>query len=381
VSIAVFIFVLTAFLIVYVGGNYYIACRLFQWLSLLLPNINAKIFIGIFILIALSVILRFMPLPPGVKNVVNWAGAYWMGIFLYLLLFMLALDFVIFIGGIMQIIPFPIPQSIIFYKGLIAIMLAAVTVSYGLYNATQVKYVSYDVQTRESVLAKEIKIVLISDLHLEGLKSEQHFANIVQGVNRLQPDIVCIAGDIFNNGISSLPNPSEVMDMFKSIEARYGVYACLGNHDGGSEFDEMLRFLALSNVKLLNDEYTIVDDRFILIGRLDSSSIGGYGSLRRKNLADIMVQVDTNYPVIVMDHNPAHVEEYGNEIDLILSGHTHRGQLFPGRIITNAIFVVDYGHYQKDADSPHIIVTSGVCPWGTPMRVGSQNEIVSIILR
>jgi len=64
----------------------------------------------------------------------------------------------------------------------------------------------------------------------------------------------------------------------------------------------------------------------------------------------------------------------------MLAGHTHRGQIFPGNLITNAVFEVDYGYYQKDADSPNVIVTSGVGTWGMPMRVGSNNEIVSIIL-
>jgi predicted MPP superfamily phosphohydrolase len=85
-------------------------------------------------------------------------------------------------------------------------------------------------------------------------------------------------------------------------------------------------------------------------------------------------------PVIVMEHNPARIGEYGGEVDLILAGHSHRGQMFPGSLITRAMFAVDYGHYQKDADSPHVIVTSGVSTWGPPMRVGTNSEIVVITL-
>jgi len=65
----------------------------------------------------------------------------------------------------------------------------------------------------------------------------------------------------------------------------------------------------------------------------------------------------------------------------VLAGHTHQGQIFPANLITNAIFVVDHGHYQKDAGSPHVIVTSGAGTWGMPMRVGTNNEIVSIYLQ
>ena len=69
---------------------------------------------------------------------------------------------------------------------------------------------------------------------------------------------------------------------------------------------------------------------------------------------------------------------YTNEADLILCGHTHKGQLFPARFVTNAMYTVDYGYYQKDSQSPHVIVTSGIGYWGMPMRVGTNSEIVSI---
>lgn len=142
-----------------------------------------------------------------------------------------------------------------------------------------------------------------------------------------------------------------------------------------------MEFLEKSNVKLLNDEYVVIDDRMVLVGRLDPSPIGGYGGLKRKsNISDILASVDTNMPVIVIDHTPSNIQQYGREIDLVLSGHTHKGQLFPFNFITNAIFTVDYGHYQEDASSPHFIVTSGVSTWGPPMRVGTNNEIVSILL-
>jgi len=81
-----------------------------------------------------------------------------------------------------------------------------------------------------------------------------------------------------------------------------------------------------------------------------------------------------------MDHNPSKIEEYGNEIDLILSGHTHRGQMFPANLIIKALYAADYGRYQKDDNSPQVIVTSGAGTWGMPMRIGSNNEIVMILL-
>ena len=140
----------------------------------------------------------------------------------------------------------------------------------------------------------------------------------------------------------------------------------------------MISLLEQSNITLLNDEYVTIDNRLILIGRLDPFPIGGFGDMQRKDIKEIFTMIDTNLPIVVMDHNPSNIHQYGKETDLIISGHTHRGQIFPGSLITKALFTVDYGHYQKDIDSPHVIVTSGAGTWGTPMRIGTNNEIVSI---
>ena len=85
-------------------------------------------------------------------------------------------------------------------------------------------------------------------------------------------------------------------------------------------------------------------------------------------------------PVVVMDHNPARIHEYTRDVDLILCGHTHQGQVFPGSLITDRMYAVDYGWYRETPESPQVIVTSGIGTWGLPMRVGTGCEIVSIRL-
>lgn len=222
----------------YGGTNYYIGRRIFQGLSLLFPHMNAQMYASIFIFIALSVIVGILPLPSGIKGIMSWIGSHWMGIFVYLLMLFLVADLVIILGSIVKVIPNPMPQSIRFYVGLIVILLTTGLVSYGIYNANQIKHVSYDIQMKETMLAADMKIVLISDLHLGAVNSEKHLESIVQGINNLKPDIVCIAGDIFNNDYNALRNPDEAIDLLKSITATYGVYASMGNHDGGNTFND-----------------------------------------------------------------------------------------------------------------------------------------------
>jgi len=380
-SIASMIFGGTIMLSIMGGVNFYVARQLFQWLNLLLPQLNAKVYIGIYIFLAIAMILGLLPLPAAIKNTLGWIGAHFYGFFIYLLIFTFAADMIMLLCNITQIIPSPIPHIILFYKGLIVVLLTVGVVSYGLYNANQVKLVSYEIQLKDATL-DDMKIVMISDSHMGTVNSfERNLERIVQEINDLNPDIVCIAGDIFNDDFNSIRNPERAASLFRNINPKYGVFACFGNHDGGRTLDQMKQFLEDSKIKLLNDEYLIIDDRFALFGRLDSSPIGGFGEMERRDISEMIISVGANMPVIVIDHNPSHINEYGGEVDLILAGHSHRGQVFPGSLITRAIFDVDYGHYQKDENSPHAIVSSGVSTWGPPMRVGTNNEIVSIILR
>jgi hypothetical protein len=371
----------TFILTFYGGSNFYIGRKIFQWMKFLFPRINGTIYAVIYGVFALSLVMSFLPLPAIIKGVMSWVGSYWMGILIYLFIFFLLADLLILIGSKLKVIPTPIPQNIPFFASLAAILLTVSFVSYGIYNANQIKHVSYDVQTKETTLSDGMKIILISDLHLGAVNSEKRLESIVQKINKLKPDLVCIAGDIFNDDYNALQDPERAISLLKSITAKYGVYGSLGNHDGGKTFGDMITFLERSNIKLLNDDYQIIDERLVLFGRVDPSPIGGFDELKRKDVTEIIASLDASMPIVVMDHTPSNIEQYGEEVDLVLAGHTHRGQIFPGNLITNAVFEVDYGQYQKDANSPHVIVTSGVGTWGMPMRVGSNNEIVSINLQ
>jgi len=362
------------------GANYYVARRLYQWLNLLFPQLNVIIFIGIYVFLAVAMILGLLPLPATIKSGVSWIGVLFYGFFIYLLIFTLAADLIVLIGVLTKIIPSPISHIVLFCKGLMVVLLSVGIVSYGLYNANQIKRVSYEVQIKGADLGN-LKIALISDLHLGTTINESNLAKVIQEVNDLEPDIVCIAGDIFNDDFNAIRDPAKMSGLFKSIKATYGVYACSGNHDGGSTFDEMVSFLEQCDVRLLNDEHVIIDDRLALFGRMDASPIGGFGGRERQDISDVIAAMGASMPVIVMEHNPSHINEYGGEVLLILAGHSHRGQIFPGSLITRAVFDVDYGYYQKDENSPNVIVSSGAGVWGPPLRVGTNNEIVIINLR
>ena len=360
--------------------NIYVARGLYRWLALVIPGVNLKAFITIYALLAVSMIAGFLPLPSAVNAVVGRISAYWMGTFIYLLICFLAADIVVLLGRIVRIIPGPVPPDVLFFKGLAALFIALGVACYGFFNANQIRFTSYEMDLQGKSPRDGLKIALISDLHLGSLNAERNLVAIVEKVNGMEADIVCIAGDIFNDDVNTLSSPENVMGLFKSIKSAYGVYACMGNHDGGRKFDSVSGFLAGSGVRLLNDEYETIGENLIIVGRIDRSPIGGLAEMTRRDISDVLPPQDAGKTVIVMDHNPARIDEYGKETDLIVAGHTHNGQLFPMNLITNAMYAVQYGHYKKDADSPHVIVTSGAGTWGPPLRVGSNNEVVCITL-
>jgi len=375
------ILIFASILAVYGGANAYIARRLYQWLQILSLNISAKVFVVVFVLIAVSLFLGFVPFPMSLKRIFAFIGAYWTGIFVYLLIFTLLSDITMLLGSLTRLVPSPTPQSLLFWKGMAVVLLTTGFVCYGMFSAGQIRIVSYEIELRDASL-DGLKIVLISDTHFGSINNtEKNLNKIVEEINGLNPDIVCLTGDIFNDDIGAIRDPAGAIALLSRIESTYGVFACLGNHDGGSTFPQMMEFLEESNIRLLKDEHVFIDGRLVLFGRLDERPIGGFGELRRQDISETIVSVGAELPVVVMEHDPAHIGEYGSEVSLILAGHTHNGQVFPGMFITRAMYAADYGHFQKDSKSPHVIITSGVSTWGPPMRVGTNNEIVSITLR
>ena len=377
------IIVIIITLSVYALANIYVARRVFQWLCLRFsPNEIVFAIIYIF-MVLITLVMGYVPLSYGINRLMQLIGSYWMAITMYLLIFFLAADSIFFLGKTTKIIPFPIFPNARFFNGLAIFLFVAGMLFFASLNARKIDLVSYQIQLRDAVF-NNMKIVLISDSHLGSVNNfENDLESIVQKINNLTPDIVCLAGDIFNDDFSAIRNPERAMSLLKSIDATFGVYACLGNHDGGRTFNQMVGFLEASNIKLLNDDYVIIDERLALFGRIDSSPIGGFGELKRQDISHIISSVSVSMPIIVLDHTPSNMKEYGEEVDLILSGHTHGGQVFPANInlLRNAMFGVGYGYYQRDANSPQVIVTSGISTWGPPMRLGTSNEIVSIILR
>ena len=361
--------------------DFYLSKKLHTIISFAAPKAPFWISLAFIIAVTLIIIFGFMrsllPLNNGLKEFLKIASSYLMGIFLYLLFFTLLCDGVLLLLKLTKLVS--VTAKLRFFASLLSIVLTATVSLYGFLNVGTPKNTYYKI-TLSDTETKDLKIIMLSDLHLGSVKSESRLPEIVAAINAQRPDIICIAGDFFDSDFTAIKNPLAAQKTLKKLSATYGVFACLGNHDAGATFDDMLDFLNECNITALNDAYTIIDDHLILVGRLDSSPIGSTNEFKRKELKEILGNLtDSPEPIVVMDHNPQNYDSYNNKTDLVLSGHTHKGQLFPGNLLTGLMYTVDYGYYKAE-NSPHIVVSSGVGTWGPPMRVGTSCEIVTIDL-
>lgn len=225
--------------------------------------------------------------------------------------------------------------------------------------------------TTEKRLPKDYKIVMASDLHLGYHNRRAELSRWVDLINAEKPDFVLIAGDIID--ISTRPLIEEGMaEELRRIDAP--VYACLGNHEYYSNEPKARKFYKDAGIRLLIDETTVVDSAITIIGRDDRTNP------ERKSVKVLTAGVDKAAYSIILDHQPYNLElteQCG--VDFQLSGHTHRGQVWPVSWITDAIYECSHGSHRRG--STQYYVSSGLGIWGGKYRIGTQSEYVVATLR
>jgi predicted MPP superfamily phosphohydrolase len=275
-------------------------------------------------------------------------------------------------------------NNINMYTTGISILLCAIIMIYGVFHARTVKTVNYSLDLQGS--GSDLRITLVSDIHISPSIGEAWVKRIVNNINFTQPDIVCFAGDIFDGNIDGIKNLQGVISQLKLINAPLGVYACLGNHDvdrisfSNASTTRIEEILSAAGIVVLIDDVKQVRENFYIAGRRDARTIGM--NAERKTPDELLAGIKGT--IIVMDHQPTQfplLEKAGAA--LVLSGHTHTGQVFPGRFITRSMFTkaggTDYGYWQ--GQTLQAVVTSGAAYWGPPVRIGTNSEIAIIDIR
>ena len=373
------------FISLYGGINYYIGLRGWQNLWRHIPYLNNKTYWIVFSVIATGYIISML-LPSFVPSIVgkalNIIGSYWLAVMFYLIIIIPIIDLIKLTNKIFPFIPKNLSDTSSFpliVTAVVIILLFSVII-YGTWSGRSVVVTKYNVViNKHTENLQSLKIIMVSDIHLSGIVDNNRLTEMVNRINYLKPDLVLIPGDIIDSSLE--PFISEKMgDNFKRLKSKYGVYACLGNHDGmKSSVEDVVKHFDDAGIKVLRDKAALIDNSFYVIGR-DDFSLQTSTKVKRKDLSDLTKDLDKSKAILLMDHQPRNlsdVEKHG--IDLQVSGHTHHGQLFPANIITDRIYELDYGYLKKGNSS--IIVSSGYGTWGPPIRLGSRSEIVEIIIK
>ncbi len=214
-------------------------------------------------------------------------------------------------------------------------------------------------------LAKPLKILMMSDLHLGYHNRRADFKKWVDMLNEEHADLILIAGDIIDSSTKPLLEEASYEE-FRRLNAP--VVACLGNHEYFAGEPDSQEFYDKAGIRLLRDEALVWGD-LCIIGRDDRSNP------RRKSLAELTSGIDRSKYSIVLDHQPYDLDLTEQaKVDFQLSGHTHHGQVWPISWITEAIYECAFGPWQR-GDTQYY-VSSGIGIWGGKFRIGTRSEYV-----
>ncbi len=270
-----------------------------------------------------------------------------------------------------------------FFSGA-ALLLAALYLGYGWYSAHHVAETHYTIETEKA--AGRLRLVLFADSHVGATFDSDGFREQMERISALSPDAVLLAGD-FADDDTSKDNMIASARALGALKTKYGVYYVYGNHDKGYRpasyrgysGDDLTAELLKNGVHVLEDESILVDGRFYIAGRADLSEVERYGR-KRAATAALLEGMDPSKFQIVMDHQPRdYAGEAGSGADLVVSGHTHGGQLIPLTwLMERGVGGNDrtYGHEKRDGTD--FIVTSGISDWAVKFKTGCRAEYVVI---
>jgi predicted MPP superfamily phosphohydrolase len=368
-------------IIIFLLLNYYIGYKGTRFIKALKPGMNLTLYWALFWIVSLSYIISKISgdkLPENLNRPLDTIGSFWLGAMLYLLMALLILEIFKLIGRVSGLwVRYGVSDgtiSIIF--GIITIAAVGTVLSIGYWNADNPAVSTYQVNIdKKAGNLNGLNVVMVSDIHLGSAGHSGLLDKTVDKINSLNPDIVLFDGDVIDEKVEPFIRNNYAAD-FAKIKAKYGMYAVTGNHEYyGGDANKFIGLFRQAGVNVLMDESVKVADSFYLVGRVDRTAVR-YTGTKRKTLDDIMQNVDKNLPVLVMDHQPGSLQEAeAAGADLQFSGHTHKGQLFPGNLITKRIYELDWGYMKKG--NFQVIVSSGLGTWGPPFRTGSRSEIVN----
>ncbi|MGV7005877.1 metallophosphoesterase [Desulfovibrio sp. QI0442] len=309
------------------------------------------------------------------------AGAFWMGVAFYAFALVLLAD----IWGLAARLFGALPPVTPRWGAVLLVMGLPLLLGVGSwFNAAFPALRHYDITVRSqgpvpsTYVDKPLKLGVITDMHLGRLITAGRLSRAVELLAPEQPDAILYVGDIIDDHIKL--DAEATAAALAVAQPRLGHWAVPGNHEyiSGS-IDKSLDFLRAVGMQVLRDQWAVVDNSFVLAGR-DDLSKPGFTGIQRGSMEEILADLPEQYrslPLMVMDHQPAALDEARQAgTALMLSGHTHNGQLWPFNFVTELRYENPLGLLTKG--NFHSIVSAGTGTWGPPLRTTGRAEVLLV---
>lgn len=241
------------------------------------------------------------------------------------------------------------------------------------YNAKEISLETVEIKIKD--LKKEYKIVQLSDVHIGGLIEKDFITSLVNQVNILKPDLVVITGDLVDTDLNYI---KDAINELINLKSTYGTYFVVGNHEYFHGVENIITYINSIGIKVLENENVYIGEKnngFYLAGVYD---VLGYRYGRFQPDIKKALKGTQNEPTVLLAHQPKFINEVKN-VDLMLSGHTHGGQIFPFNFLVRLNQPYVKGLHRHNSRT-QIYVNKGTGFWGPPMRLGASAEITQIIL-
>lgn len=266
----------------------------------------------------------------------------------------------------------------------VPLFLTGLVILYGYVNTQFIVRKEYQVGTTKNIRPGGYKILYLSDLHIGTTMDTDRLGRFCEKMEEERPDLIILGGDIVDES-SSLEEVKETFSLFGNMESELGTYYIYGNHDKGiysssCEFsaEELKAAVEESGITLLEDDTVVLNQELTLSGRRDRTEAAKAG-VSRQSAKKLLKDQDDQAFHILADHQPRGFNQ--NEaagFDLMLSGHTHGGQMWPVGLITTLTDHETINYGQEKRGNMDVIVSSGMAGWRYPVRTGRHCEYVVV---
>ncbi len=297
----------------------------------------------------------------------TFIGVLWLGIGFYVIFFLLLSDII----GIL-----PWLGKFTIETGYSALIFAVFTSLFAVFQATRTPVIKdYIISIKNLPDEWDGKrIVQLSDLHIGMVMGAGWFKRVLKKVGELNPDIIFITGDVYDGGDNLR---EKILPLLKEIKAKDGVFVVLGNHEHYNGKKESIALFKRAGWRVLLNACEKVNGVFIC--GVDDLTIRERKRIKEDYIKETLPESE-DAPVILLSHSPLEIErmkEHG--IPLVLSGHTHDGQIWPFGYLVRLEYPYMGGLYR--IGEMVLVVSSGTGTWGPPMRLFKPGEIVKITLK